>query len=66
MAVPKRRTTRSRRGMRRAHDSLSGPTLSTDKVTGEVHRRHHLTATGYYRGRQVVNVAVEEIQSAEE
>ncbi len=66
MAVPKRRTTRSRRGMRRAHDSLSNPTLSTDKVTGEVHRRHHMTATGYYRGRQVVSVAVEEIHSAEE
>ena len=66
MAVPKRRTTRSRRGMRRAHDSLSNPTLSTDKVTGEVHRRHHLTATGYYRGRQVVSVAVEEIHSTEE
>lgn len=57
MAVPKHRTSRSRRGMRRSHDALANPTLSTDKVTGEAHRRHHMTATGYYRGRQVITVA---------
>lgn len=54
MAVQKSRKSRSRRGMRRAHDALSGPTLSIDKKTGETHRRHHVSATGYYRGKQVV------------
>lgn len=54
MAVQKNRKTRSRRGMRRSHDSLTGPTLSEDSTTGETHRRHHVTADGFYRGRQLV------------
>ncbi len=54
MAVQQNRKTPSKRGMRRSHDSLSTPTLSIDEVTGEVHRRHHVTPDGYYRGRKVV------------
>ena len=53
MAVQKSRVTRSRRGMRRSHDALRKPTLATDRTTGEIHRRHHLTPDGYYKGRQV-------------
>jgi len=59
MAVQKSKVSRSRRGMRRSHDSLSGPTLSTDPTTGELHRRHHVSAEGYYRGKQVVDQAEE-------
>ena len=29
--------------------------LSEDKVSGETHLRHHVTADGYYRGRKVIN-----------
>lgn len=54
MAVQKSRVTRSKRGMRRAHSALTGPTLSSDKTTGETHLRHNMTKDGYYRGRQVV------------
>ena len=54
MAVQQNRKTRSKRGMRRSHDSLSRPTLSEDVTPGEIHRRHHVTADGFYRGRQVV------------
>ena len=54
MAVQKSKKTRSRRGMRRSHDSLGGPTLCEDQTTGETHRRHHMTADGFYRGRQIV------------
>lgn len=50
MAVQKSRKTRSRRGMRRSHDGLTTASLSTDTVTGETHRRHHMTADGYYKG----------------
>jgi large subunit ribosomal protein L32 len=57
MAVQKSRRTPSTRGKRRSHDSLTSPTLSTDPETGELHRRHHLTATGYYRGRKVIEMA---------
>jgi large subunit ribosomal protein L32 len=54
MAVQQNKKSRARRGMRRAHDGLSGPTLTTDALTGEVHRRHHISPDGFYRGRQVV------------
>lgn len=54
MAVQKSRRTRSTRGNRRMHDRLSPPTLSIDSETGEVHRRHHLTPNGFYRGKQII------------
>jgi large subunit ribosomal protein L32 len=54
MAVQQNRKTPSKRGMRRAHDALTKPTLSVDSHSGEVHLRHHITANGYYRGRLVV------------
>jgi large subunit ribosomal protein L32 len=47
MAVQKSKVTRSRRGMRRSHDSLNGSTLSTDQVSGERHVRHQMTADGF-------------------
>jgi len=54
MAVQKSKKSTSRRGMRRAHDSLNEATLSIEPNTGETHRRHHVSADGYYRGNQVV------------
>lgn len=54
MAVQQNRKSSSKRGMRRAHDKLSNPTLSEDQTTGEVHRRHHISPDGYYRGRKVL------------
>ena len=54
MAVQKNKKTRSRRGMRRSHQSLRKPTVSVDPLTGETHLRHHMTPDGYFRGRQVV------------
>jgi large subunit ribosomal protein L32 len=54
MAVQKSRVTPSKRGMRRAHDSLTKPTVSIDKTSGETHRRHHISADGYYRGKKVL------------
>lgn len=59
MAVQKSRKTPSRRGMRRSHDGLKGPTLAVESETGETHRRHHVSPEGFYRGRQVVEVALD-------
>ncbi len=56
MAVQKSKVTRSRRGKRRTHDSLSATALSTDKTTGEVHRRHNITADGFYKGKKVLDL----------
>jgi len=59
MAVQKSRVTPSRRGMRRSHDALKGPTLGVDPTTGETHLRHHLTADGYYRGKKILDIPEE-------
>lgn len=66
MAVQQRRKTPSRRGMRRAHDSLKSPALSVDPTTGEVHLRHHVTADGYYRGNKVIEDVVEDIDDEDD
>ena len=55
MAVQKSRVSPSRRGQRRAHDSLTAKQLATDPTTGETHLRHHVTADGYYRGKKVID-----------
>ena len=54
MAVQQRKKSASRRDMRRAHDALKSPALSIEPTTGETHRRHQVSADGYYRGRKVV------------
>jgi large subunit ribosomal protein L32 len=57
MAVQKSRKTPSKRGMRRSHDALGTPALSVDPTSGETHRRHHVTADGFYRGKKVIETA---------
>ena len=54
MAVQQNKKSPSKRGMHRAHDSLPGVALAVEPVTGETHRRHHISPSGYYRGKQVV------------
>jgi len=54
MAVQQNRKTPSRRGMHRAHDALGNPALAVEPTTGETHLRHHISPTGYYRGKKVV------------
>jgi len=55
MAVQQNRKTPSKRGMRRSHDSLTASTLSIEPTTGETHRRHPVSADGFYKGRKVIN-----------
>jgi len=42
--------------MRRSHDALKPTDLSIEPTSGETHRRHHISASGYYRGRKVIDV----------
>ena len=50
MAVPRRKTSPSRRGMRRSADALKAPTYVEDKDSGELRRPHHIDLkTGMYR-----------------
>jgi large subunit ribosomal protein L32 len=55
MAVPKRKTTPSKRGMRRSHDAVPGSVYQESKESGELVRPHHIDLkSGKYRGRQVL------------
>jgi len=67
MAVQQNKKSRSKRDKRRTHDFLTAASLSVDSTTGEVHRRHHMTESGYYRGRKVISVVtVDETASGDE
>lgn len=66
MAVQKSKKTPSKRGMRRAHSRLKGPTLSTDATTGLSHRRHHIAEDGYYRGREVIHIGPKDDEDQED
>jgi large subunit ribosomal protein L32 len=57
MAVQQNRKSSSKRDMRRSHDALGKPTVSVDSTSGETHRRHHVTADGFYRGKKVIQTA---------
>jgi large subunit ribosomal protein L32 len=55
MAVPKRKTSKSKRNMRRAHDALTLTNWIEDSHSGEPVRRHHIDLkTGMYKGKQVL------------
>jgi len=54
MAVQQNKKSPSRRNMRRSHDSLGKPPIALEPATGEVHRRHHVSPSGFYRGKRVV------------
>ena len=60
MAVQKSRTPPSRRGMRRSHDQLKPTALSIDPTSGETHRRHRISPDGYYRGKKVIETAIDD------
>jgi large subunit ribosomal protein L32 len=54
MAVPKKKTSRMRKGNRRAHDALKTTNVVENQTTGELTRPHHVSPDGYYKGRQVI------------
>jgi large subunit ribosomal protein L32 len=59
MAVQQNKQSPSKRGMRRSHDSLPNPPLAIEPTTGEVHLRHHVSPSGYYRGKKVTQGSTE-------
>jgi large subunit ribosomal protein L32 len=60
MAVPRKKTSPSRRGMRRSADALKQPSYVEDKDSGELRRSHHIDLkTGMYKGRQVLKAKTE-------
>ena len=55
MAVPKRKTSKSKRNMRRSHDSLKNINIIEDKDSGEPRISHRIDlSTGIYNGKQIL------------
>ena len=56
MAVPKRKTSPSKRNRRRSHHALKTPSFQECKNCGELKRPHNLcTACGHSNGREIVS-----------
>ena len=66
MAVPKRKTTPSKRNMRRSHHRAGTQSFAEDKKSGELRRPHHMDlSTGMYRGKQIILKKVKNEESQE-
>ena len=61
MAVPKRKTSVSKRNMRRSHDSLNRINIILDKDSGEPRLSHKIDlSTGMYKGREILKKKTKE------
>ena len=57
MAVPKRKTSNSRKKMRRSHHKLSSVNISVDKKSGEYKLSHHIDLKpGFYNGKKILDI----------
>ena len=57
MAVPKKKTSKSKSAMRKAGNGalkVKLPNVMIDKDTGEYKLSHHVSLDGYYKGKKVV------------
>ena len=56
MAVPKRKTSKSRRNKRRSHHMIVSANIIDDKMSGEFRLSHHIDLkTGMYNGKQILD-----------
>ena len=57
MAVPKRKTTKSRSGKRRSHISVKSKNIIEDKKSGEYRLSHHIDLkSGFYNGKKILDI----------
>ena len=57
MAVPKRKTSKSRRNKRRSHHKISNLNIVEDKKSGEYRLSHHVDLkSGFYNGKKILDI----------
>jgi|TARA_B100001057_G_C22736047_1_gene905848 large subunit ribosomal protein L32 len=57
MAVPKRKTSVSKRNQRRSHHRVPKVNIVEDKKTGEYKLSHHVDLkSGYYNGKKILDI----------
>lgn len=54
MAVPARRTSKTKKNKRRGNQRLTAPAIHWDPKQGEYTLSHHVSLSGYYNGHQVL------------
>ena len=56
MAVPKRKTSKSRRNKRRSHHRITNVNVIEDKKSGEYRLSHHIDLkSGLYNGKKILD-----------
>ncbi len=56
MAVPKKKTSKSKKNMRRAHDAVSAPGMSVCPQCQETKLPHRVCPhCGTYKGKEIIN-----------
>ncbi|MAV06236.1 MAG: 50S ribosomal protein L32 [Candidatus Pelagibacter sp.] len=57
MAVPKRKTTKSKRNQRRSHHKVNKINIVEDKKSGEYKLSHHIDLkSGFYNGKKILDI----------
>ena len=57
MAVPKRKTSVSKKKMRRSHHRVTSPNVIEDKKSGEYKLSHHIDLkSGFYNGKKILDI----------
>jgi large subunit ribosomal protein L32 len=57
MAVPKRKTSKSKRNQRRSHHKISSVNIIEDKKSGEYKLSHHVDLkSGFYNGKKILDI----------
>ena len=57
MAVPKRKTSVSKKKMRRSHHAITSPNIIEDKKSGEYKLSHHIDLkSGFYNGKKILDI----------
>ncbi|NBA38137.1 50S ribosomal protein L32 [Enterococcus hirae] len=54
MAAPARKTSKTKKRLRRTHQAITKPEISFDEANGDYRRSHHVSLKGYYKGKQVI------------
>ena len=57
MAVPKRKTSKSKKNQRRSHHRISPVNIVVDKKSGEYKLSHHVDLkSGFYNGKKILDI----------
>lgn len=69
MAVPKKKTSVSRKGLRRAgqtHKLYANNVVVADSTTGELTKKGCVSPSGYWKGKKIFSTKADSVEETEE